>query len=101
MKIEFDKSGGFAGLAMSKSINSADLSPEESKKLSELINDSDFFNLPEEISSTKLGADKFQYRITVEDEDSGKKHTVDVDESAIPPEVKPLIQWLNERPLKK
>jgi hypothetical protein len=101
MKVEFERSGGFGGLNMSKSIDSGDLRPEDSKKLEDLIKNSNFFSLPEEISSPRIGADRFQYRITVEDENSGEKHTVDVDEAAVPPTVKPLIQWLDERPQKK
>jgi hypothetical protein len=92
MKIEFERTGGFAGLALKKVIDLDKLPPEDANKLNQLIEASDFFKLPEAITASGPGADRFHYTVTVDT--GGKKHTVDVDEAAIPPKLKPLLQWL-------
>ncbi len=92
MIIEFERTGGFAGLTLKKVIDLDKLPPEEANKSYQLIEASDFFNLPETISASTPGVDRFHYTVTVNA--SGKKHTVDVDEAAVPPKLKPLIQWL-------
>ncbi len=92
MKIEFERTGGFAGLTLKKVIDSDKLPPEEANKLNQLVEASDFFKLPESIAASGPGADRFQYTVTISA--SGKKHTVDVDEAAAPPNLRPLIQWL-------
>jgi hypothetical protein len=92
MKIEFERTGGFAGLTLKKVIDSDKLPPEDANRLHQLIEASDFFNLPETIAAPGPSVDRFHYTVTVED--SGKKHTVDVDEAAVPPNLKPLLQWL-------
>lgn len=93
MKIEFERTGGFAGLTLKKVIDSDKLPPEDANKLHQLIEASDFFKLPEAISTSKPGVDQFHYTVTVDA--SGKKHTVDVDEAAVSTKLKPLLQWLN------
>jgi hypothetical protein len=51
-----------------------------------------FFDLPAVIASPTPGADRFQYKITVEAE--GRRHTVEVGEAAVPGNLQPLIQRL-------
>ena len=98
MRIEFERTGGFAGLTLKKVIDSDKLPPEDANKLYQLVEASDFFNLPKAISASAPGVDRFHYTVTVNA--SGKKHTVDVDEAAIPPKLKPLIRWLTAATLK-
>jgi hypothetical protein len=92
MIIEFEQTGGFVGLTLKKVIDLDKLPPEDANKLNQLVEASDFFNLPEAIAASRPGVDRFHYTVTVNA--SGKKHTVDVDEAAIPPKLKPLIQQL-------
>jgi hypothetical protein len=92
MIIEFERTGGFAGLTLKKVIDLDKLPPEDANKLYQLVEASDFFELPETIAASKPSVDQFHYTVTVNA--SGKKHTVDVDEAAVPPKLKPLIQWL-------
>lgn len=77
---------------LKKVIDSDKLPPEDAKSLHQLIEASDFIKLPESIAASGPGADRFHYTVTIED--SGKKHTVDVDEAAVPPKLKPLLQRL-------
>jgi hypothetical protein len=92
VNIHFVRSGGFAGLVIELSVNSADLPAEEANALQQDIEAADFFALPTCISSQDGGADRFQYQITIEDAD--RKHTVEVGEAALPDTLRPLIRRL-------
>ncbi len=92
MKVEFERSGGLAGMRTAATIDSAALPPDEARKLQELVDASGFFDLPVTMESPSRGADRFQYKITITAGD--RSHAVTASEEAIPAKVKPLIQWL-------
>ena len=92
MRISFERTGGFAGIRLATTVDSAALSPEEAAQLRTLVDNAKFFSLPARIKTTASGADRFQYTVTVETLD--QRHTVVVDESAAPPELRPLLNWL-------
>lgn len=92
MRIEFERTGGFAGLTMRNVIDLDNLPQEDANRLRQLIEKSNFFKLPGSITSSAPGVDRFHYAITVKSD--GRKHTVEVDEAALPSEMKPLLQWL-------
>jgi hypothetical protein len=92
MIVKFERTGGFAGLTLKKTIDSEKLPLEDANKLYQLVDASDFFNSPGNISASSPGVDRFHYTVTVNA--SGKRHTVDIDEAAMPPKLRPLIQWL-------
>jgi hypothetical protein len=92
MKVYFERGGGFAGIHITTTIDSKVLSQDEEHELSELINAANFFNLPPLITTKKPGADRFQYKLTVETE--GRRHTVEINEGAVTPVLRPLLEWL-------
>ena len=92
MKITFETTGGFAGLATTKNIDSAKLPAEQAISLRQQVEASNFFNQPATIVYRGPARDLFQYKIIIELE--GKRHTVVVDELAAPLELKPLIKLL-------
>lgn len=92
MQIQFERSGGFAGIRQTHSVSSDALPAEDQKKLTELVQGARFFELPATMRATEPGADRFQYKISVET-DQGK-HTVQVDEAAVPTQLQPLLAWL-------
>jgi hypothetical protein len=92
--VDFERTGGFAGIAVSATIDSADLSESQAGELRKLIDQADFYNLPAVIAPPKPHPDRFQYSVTVRD--NGRQHTVRVSEEAMPPNVSPLIKWLSE-----
>jgi len=65
---------------------------EDSRKVADLVEASGFFGLPPVIRATEPGADRFQYKITVESEQGS--HTVRVDDGAMPPGLEPVIAWM-------
>ncbi len=94
MKIDFVRSGGFAGLRLAVNVDTQDLPDAEAALLEKLIRDSGFFDLAEHIKSPSGGADRFEYRLTVSE--GGRSHTVTVSEAAVPEGLRPLIDRLTE-----
>ncbi len=92
MHIQFERSGGIAGIRLTHSVSSEVLPAEEEKKLAELVEAARFFELPATMRAMEPGADRFQYKISVETEQG--KHTVQVDEVAVPAQLQPLLAWL-------
>ncbi|WP_017314273.1 protealysin inhibitor emfourin [Mastigocladopsis repens] len=95
MRISFERTGGFAGISRTKTVDTANISANEADLLPQLVEAANFFNLPENITASTSQPDRFQYRLTVEDE--GRKHTVTVSETALPGTLRPLIEWLQKR----
>lgn len=96
MIIELKRTGGFAGIATRKTIDSDSLPQEDANVLRQLIDGAQFFQLPQAIPASGPGADRFHYKLTVDSE--GKSRTVDVDEAAASPALKSLIQWIMSAP---
>lgn len=90
MRIEFTRTGGFAGMRLTKSFDTDTMSADQASELSALVESAGFFDLPEELRSG--GADQLHYKVSVADD--GKTHTVDADERAVPPALAPLVQYL-------
>ncbi len=86
--------GGFAGITKKKTVDTANLSQEKAKQLPQLVEAANFFNLPAHITASPTQPDRFQYKLTVED--NGKEHTVTVSETALPTTLRPLIEWMDE-----
>jgi hypothetical protein len=93
MRVLFERSGGFAGRALRREVDCAGLPEAEATRLREVVRQAGFFGLPGRISSSGPGADRFHYRVTVESESD--THTVDMDESAVPPSVRPLLDFFS------
>ena len=92
MRISFERTGGFAGITKNTTVDTDTLLPNEANTLPRLVEAADLFRLPEQITSPNPQSDRFQYKLTVED--NGKQHTVTVSESALPETLRPLIEWL-------
>jgi hypothetical protein len=92
MKITFETTGGLVGITTTKTFDTINLSADQANNLSKLVNLSNFFNLPTSIAYSGPARDFFHYNISIES--NGKKHSVNVDEPAAPPKLKPLIQML-------
>jgi len=95
LRISMVRSGGFAGITMRGTVDEKDLSRDEAQKLRQLVEGSDFFNLPRKIVSRVPQPDRFQYELRLEEKD--QKHTVAVSEEAMPEKLRPLIKWLMEK----
>lgn len=96
MKIEritFERTGGFAGMHNVANINPNDLPEEQAQTLSELLDELDFEELPEQAMNNPALPDQFTYRITVETKEG--QHSVVTGDASAPEEMQELIQMLN------
>lgn len=91
MQVLFERTGGFAGLRLSISVDSQSLEQEELEQLQDELIRADFFHLPTMIDEP-IGADRFEYRISVEWGE--QSHSVTVSETAIPDDLRPLVNRL-------
>jgi hypothetical protein len=93
MHIEMERTGGFAGLSLITTVDTETLPEDEAVVLHDAVAAASFYELPAQIASTAPGADRFHYRLTVEDR--GRRHTVRAGESALPATLRPLIDALS------
>jgi hypothetical protein len=97
MKINFERSGGFAGMLTTVSVDTSSLPSEQAAQIQNMVEDANFFNLSSAPPPPKRGpADYFKYKITLEAED-GRKHTVECTDIAMQPSIKPLIDFLGKQ----
>jgi hypothetical protein len=92
MRIHFERTGGFAGLVLATTVESDTLSQQDEQRLRQLIDEAGFFDLPAVLHDTGAAADQFGYKVSVEI--AGRSHTVEVTEGAVPPALRPLLEWL-------
>lgn len=92
MRIEFVRTGGFAGLRLAATIDSDSLPPEEVQQLQEALDSARFFTLPPQLYGEDEGMDRFQYEITVSDGE--RQHTVQAGDASLPESVQPLVHKL-------
>jgi hypothetical protein len=66
---------------------------DDAKQLRQLVSNANFFALPETIAPQTAHPDRFQYSVTIED--GGRVHTVTTSESALPPSLRPLTDFMS------
>lgn len=97
MRITFLRTGGFAGMRLSSTIDTLALPGDEARVLEELVETAGFFDLPGTMPAPAGGADRFLYHIAIEapaGQKPARQHTVDVSEAALTQELQPLIDRL-------
>jgi hypothetical protein len=93
MKIHFERSGGFTGIRLATTVDSQEISPEEAQMLRADLEKASFFDLPAHIQGQAKGADRFHYRVRVQEGE--REHEVEIDEGAAPENLQPLLQNLS------
>lgn len=93
MQITVERSGGFTGMPLTITVDTAHLSPEQATHLRHLVEAIDFFHLPAPVSAPAQ-PDRFEYGVTVQEGD--RKHTVTFGEAAMPECLKPFLAWVIE-----
>jgi hypothetical protein len=92
MHIQFERSGGFMGMRVRTSVDTHELPDELAEQFRQALYEADFFQLPDELRANPPGADTFRYRLTVDDGD--RTHTVEMEETAAPEPLQPLLRNL-------
>ena len=98
MKVLFKTEGGFGyfpGLNKPMELDSEALPEEEAEHLKQLLNENDFFNLPNQELETVRGADMKTYLIQVKEE--AIEHWVQVSENNMEPRMQKLVNYLNNK----
>jgi emfourin len=90
--ITFKRSGGFIGTGMKYELNLSQLSENDANSLIRLIQQAEFFNIPENLI-VKFNPNEYQYMITV---DAGIIiHTVRTNDTTMPVSLRPLVDELS------
>lgn len=92
-RIKFERSGGFTGITIARDLKLDELSEEQAHRLSELLDELDFRELPEQMTDVEDMPDQFTYVITVETEKW--EHTVSTGDASAPEKMQELLQFLN------
>ena len=92
MRIDYERTGGFAGTRLAAKIDTAALPADQAKALHASIEAARFFDLPATIPAPPQVADQFHYHVAIEAE--GKQHTVDVGEASASPALQDVLQQL-------
>jgi len=92
MLIFLERSGGFAGISKVFKVDTTELPQNQSEELSILLETANLLNLPAYIAADSSQHDRFQYTLIVKDKDN--QNIVTVSESAIPDNLRPLIEWV-------
>jgi hypothetical protein len=105
MRIHFERSGGVGGFRLTAELDTdqgsvtygaaqlkRSLSSDEGRRLREILDAVDLFDLPAAAPPSRRGADRFQYVVTVES--AGKRHSVRTTDRAAPTALRPLLEYL-------
>jgi hypothetical protein len=93
-KILFERTGGFMGRKVSVSIDLEDLPDEQAEALDEMLDEADFFELPDDLTRPAV-PDAFTYNITVFSDD--EQHSVRVSDATAPDDLRPLLDELSKQ----
>jgi hypothetical protein len=94
MRISYERSGGFMGRKLNFSVDLDELPKDQAETLNRLLQQADFFNLPENIISKPV-PDEFTYIITVET--ATQSHRVRVSDTSMTDPLRPLFDELSRR----
>jgi hypothetical protein len=94
MQIEYERTGGFAGMRMAASFDLNQMPPEDAADIRALLEKAQFEDLPEKIESQPAVPDQFTYKITVQGEKG--THSVTSGEASASPGLRELIDLLTK-----
>jgi hypothetical protein len=100
MKLDFVRSGGFAGLRLALAIDTDSLPAEAASRILQLVEAAGFFELDQGAVDRSAAPDRFEYRLTIESAIWGK-HAIVLAESAVPDEARPLLDHLTSLALRR
>ncbi len=92
MRIDFIRTGGVTGVRLTTSVETTELPPDQAVTLHKLLDDSRFFDLPENMAPPKPMPDRFQYSLTVASAE--QTHSITVSDGAVPDSLRPLLNYL-------
>ena len=91
MQIYFERSGGFMGILLKTSVDTADLATEEAQEIEQALDAAEFFDLPSNLD-VQSEADRLIYKLSVVTID--REHTALFTDESAPEELRPLLRQL-------
>lgn len=91
-KIKFERTGGFAGIRLAAEIEMDDLTEDQKREVTKILDDADLEDLPKKLSGNMPIPDEFVYDITVNSRE--KEYQVLTGASSLPNDLQPLIEIL-------
>ena len=95
MRIQFERTGGFAGIRLACTVDTETLSPEEARQVSKWVEAAKLFDLPEQPADARQTVDQFHYKLVVELQ--GRQQSIRTTETDAPEDLQPLLEWLTEK----
>lgn len=92
MQIDFIRTGGITGVRLTTSVDTTQLPPDQAVTLEKLVDDSAFFDLPENLTPPRPMPDRFEYRLTIAS--AQKTHSIVASDGAVPDALRPLLNYL-------
>ncbi len=92
MKIQYERSGGFAGMSVKVNVDTDSLPPETTQSFYQALASARFFELPEKPTAPASSADQFIHRLIIDDEN--RHHEVELPDSAVPDALQPVLRKL-------
>ncbi len=99
MKINIERSGGFAGLNNTFSADESELASSQVDQIKALLKNSKSFDPTSSPLPKKGAADYFTYKITIQDDD--QTHTVNTTDVTMPPELRTIVDLVLKKSNKK
>lgn len=91
-KIKFERTGGFAGIRLAAEVEMDELPEDQRREILELLDEMDFEELSDKYDGEISFPDGFVYAISVESEK--REYRIVAGESALPADMQPLIEIL-------
>ncbi|MGH2538992.1 MAG: protealysin inhibitor emfourin [Actinomycetota bacterium] len=90
MRVTVERSGGFAGITTTSSVDEHELTPDQARTMGELVQALDRVEQP--AGSESRHRDSFEYAVTVETGDASR--TISVGEDEASEQLRRLIEWV-------
>jgi len=95
VRVDVVRTGGFAGLEMRRSADTASLPESEARQLVALVEDLDVEALQREAVPTRTVPDAFTYDIVISS--AGRTVRLHAEDPNVPAQLRPLIQFMGQR----
>ncbi|MEP7199591.1 MAG: protealysin inhibitor emfourin [Chloroflexota bacterium] len=95
MRIQFERTGGFAGMKLTYSVDSDTLPADQAKQLNKMVDAAKLFDIIDPSGKAKPAADQFHYRLVVES--AGKQKTITTTDTAASDNLHALLDWLTTK----
>jgi hypothetical protein len=89
--INFKRSGGVIGNELQLDLELDSLPEDEAQRLQKMIDESDFFNIPEDLAGRST-VDEFQYEVAVDN--GSEHHAISTTDTTMPKSLFPLVKEL-------